>query len=229
MDKKQIPTIDWTDRECVAEYLGVYAEQCDAAVPQQLERIGDVTGMTFVDLGCGQGTLLIRAGAVAEKCIGVDISPRMCQIARGKADAAALSNVSVICATLSDWTAPPESIDVVWSRSAIHHLPDREKAALFRAIHQALRPGGRFLMEDLMFKFGYSDYERQLPRIAELVIDLVGTPETKAMVERDAFSTLYKEHPSPTGVLRALLETSGFAEVSCVQQTSFIGTIEARK
>ena len=176
MNRLEIPTLDWTDSGCVSQYLGVYGELCDAAIPQQLDRIGDLTSKTFVDLGCGQGTLLIKDATVAEECIGVDISPKMCELVRGKADAAGLSNVSVVCCTFLEWNVPSESVDVAWTRSAVHHLPDDEKGCLFRDLHRALRPAGRFLMDDLMFQFGYGDYERQLPAIAEILLQHVNRP-----------------------------------------------------
>ena len=225
----EIFTIDWTDAEYVSQYLDVYGDKFDAIVPQQLDRIGDLTGKTFVDLGCGQGTLLIEAAATAEKCIGIDISPKMCDVVRDKANAAALLNVCVDCSTFLDWTVAPESVDIIWSRAAIHHLPDDQKKELFAAIHKALRPGGRFLMDDVMFEFGYGEYDDRLPAIAETLLKDILVPEKKTIQERDILSTFYKEYPSPAVVLKKLLEAAEFENVLLCQHTPFFGGIEAKK
>lgn len=46
--------------------------------------------------------------------------------------------------------------DAVVSTYAVHHLDDTEKAALFRGVRQALRPGGRAVFGDLMLAPGTS-------------------------------------------------------------------------
>lgn len=89
--------------------------------------------------------------------------------------------------------------------------------------------GGRFLMDDVMFEFGYGEYDERLSTIAETLLKDILVPEAKVIQERDILSTLYKEYPSPADVLKQLLEAAGFEDVLLVQHTPFFGGIEARK
>src|SRR5512133_2889108 len=106
-----------------------------------------------VELACGQGLL---AGALLERfpgctVYGLDGSHEMLQTARqhleafgnrflpGKFDLAA-----------ADWRAPEPVNQAVISSLALHHLNDAEKAALVRDIFHMLRPGGVFLIADVI-------------------------------------------------------------------------------
>ena len=48
---------------------------------------------------------------------------------------------------------PEGPFDLVVSRLAIHHLEDRDKAALFARVAGVLRPGGRFVLGDVVMPF----------------------------------------------------------------------------
>ncbi|MDF1794386.1 MAG: methyltransferase domain-containing protein [Thalassobaculaceae bacterium] len=50
----------------------------------------------------------------------------------------------------TDWRTPPEPLHAVVSSLAIHHLDGPGKQALFADIHAALKPGGVFVMADLV-------------------------------------------------------------------------------
>lgn len=45
---------------------------------------------------------------------------------------------------------PPGPFDLVVSALAVHHLDGRAKAALFTRVGAALRPGGRFVLGDVV-------------------------------------------------------------------------------
>jgi SAM-dependent methyltransferase len=47
--------------------------------------------------------------------------------------------------------------DVVYSRYALHHLPDFWKAVALDRIHAILRPGGIFRLWDVVFNFRPSE------------------------------------------------------------------------
>jgi tRNA (cmo5U34)-methyltransferase len=45
---------------------------------------------------------------------------------------------------------PPGPFDLIVSALAVHHLDESEKRSLFRRVHEALRPGGRFVLGDVV-------------------------------------------------------------------------------
>src|SRR4051812_33739331 len=96
-----------------------------------------------LDLGCGTGSLSVLLAAAGYEVRGLDSSPRMLDLARGKADAAGV----VVEFTEGDAADPPYasgSADVVLCRHVLWALDHRE-AVLARWV-QLLRPGGRLVL-----------------------------------------------------------------------------------
>lgn len=98
---------------------------------------------TVVDVGCGTGSLALRLAPAAGHVHGVDVSPEMIRIARGKA--AGVDNVTFHVAAFDDaFTALPDgSVDLLAACSLLHLVDDRD-AALAR-MFRLLRPGGVFV------------------------------------------------------------------------------------
>src|SRR5699024_10504597 len=104
---------------------------------------------TIVDLGSGTGTFALAAAPLCERVVAVDISPQMLAELRRKRDEQGIENVDVVEAGFLSYEHRGDPVDVVYSRHALHHLPDFWKAIALRRIHRMLRPGGVFLLRDL--------------------------------------------------------------------------------
>jgi tRNA (cmo5U34)-methyltransferase len=106
----------------------------------------DVT--MVLDLGTGTGETLSRVLAVhpTARAIGIDELDQMLAAARQRLDG---YEVELIVADLLD-PLPPGPFDLVVSALAIHHLDGAGKAELFRRVAGALRPGGRFVLGDVV-------------------------------------------------------------------------------
>ncbi len=105
-------------------------------------------GARVADLGCGTGhALVLLAGAFpASVFTGYDIAEDALALARAEASAAGLTNVTFEVADAASF-APPEPLDVAFAIDAVHDQAD--PAAVLRGIHDALVPGGRFVMVDM--------------------------------------------------------------------------------
>lgn len=101
----------------------------DLLAPQPNERI--------LDLGCGDGGLTERIAATGTTVLGVDASPEMVQLARGRG----------VDAQVLDGQQLPfrDEFDAVFSNAALHWMPDLP--AVLRGVRTSLRPGGRFVGE----------------------------------------------------------------------------------
>ncbi len=117
---------------------------------------------TMVDLGAGSGQFALAVAHVCERVVAVDVSPVMLERLRQKLAARQLANVETIDAGFLSYEHAGGPGDVVYSRYALHHLPDFWQALALRRIAGMLRPGGVFRVWDVVYGFDAADAERRI-------------------------------------------------------------------
>jgi tRNA (cmo5U34)-methyltransferase len=100
----------------------------------------------ILELGTGTGETARRVLArhPEARLTGIDVSPEMLEEARR-----ALPDADLRVARLED-PLPDGPFDLVVSTLAVHHLDAAGKADLFRRVADALAPGGRFVLADVV-------------------------------------------------------------------------------
>ncbi len=95
-----------------------------------------------LDLGCGRGEFLdlLRGEGIAAR--GVDGNASAVEECRGRGLDVALGD---LVGALAE--APRSSLGGVFAAQVVEHLPPAAIAALLAAAHEALRPGGRLVLE----------------------------------------------------------------------------------
>jgi arsenite methyltransferase len=154
-------------------------------------------GEVVVDLGSGRGGDVIRSArqvGPSGKAIGIDRTPAMIERAL-LAVPPDLANLSFLCCDLAGLAVESASVDVVISNCTINHAPD--KAAVYREIHRVLRPGGRFVVSDIVA-------EQALPESVR------SDPEAWAACYGGAI---------PEDEYRAAIAAAGFGGIEILQQT----------
>ena len=96
-----------------------------------------------LEFGCGTGSTAISHSPYVESIHAIDISPKMLEIAQGKADQEGIQNVTFEKSTIEEIRVPDESLDAVLGLSILHLLENREEA--IAKVHRMLKPGGVFV------------------------------------------------------------------------------------
>lgn len=133
------------------ERLRLLARVMRPATLGLFERIGIQPGMKVLDMGCGGGDVTFELARIVgpEGCvIGMDMDEKKLELARGEAAEQQQFNVTFQRSEVSACELQPE-FDVVYARFLLTHLKDSPGA--LAKMHQALRPGGVLVVEDIDF------------------------------------------------------------------------------
>ncbi|MDJ0655204.1 MAG: methyltransferase domain-containing protein [Xanthomonadales bacterium] len=99
--------------------------------------------MEVVEFGAGTGSTALAHAPHVRHILATDVSPRMMEIARGKAAAAGIDNVRFEVSSVEELAVAAESVDLVLGLSILHLLEDRDAA--ITKVWDMLRPGGYFV------------------------------------------------------------------------------------
>jgi ubiquinone/menaquinone biosynthesis C-methylase UbiE len=102
---------------------------------------GLAAGARVADLGCGSGIFTSLLNARGYQAEGLDISPKLLQLARMK-----YPQIEFLEGDVEALPFPPESFDGILLSGIVHHLPDPGKCAA--EVYRVLKPGGRFVAFD---------------------------------------------------------------------------------
>ncbi|MGC9963244.1 MAG: methyltransferase domain-containing protein [Acidimicrobiales bacterium] len=115
-----------------------------------------------VDLGCGSGQVTLALAQKTASVVAIDVSQKMIDLLLDNARQAGSTNVEGQAIPIEQLDFPPGSIDLVVSNYAFHHLRDADKPKVVQQIFTWLRPGGRFVLGDMMFGRGGDARDREI-------------------------------------------------------------------
>ncbi len=96
-----------------------------------------------LEIGCGTGSTALVHAPFVNHIRATDISPKMIEIARGKAAAEEIDNITFEVSSMDDLDIEDQSLDAVLALSVLHLLEDRDEA--IAKVHRMLKPGGVFV------------------------------------------------------------------------------------
>ena len=153
--------------------------------------------MEVLEIGCGTGSTAIAHAPYVRHITATDFSSRMIEIARDKARAAGIDNMTFEARSADDNDVPDASLDAVMAHNLLHLLEDREQ--VIADVHRMLRTGGVFVtstacLGDMMFLFRLIVPIGRFLRVFPLV-KVFSVADLKASLENAGFEIDYEWQP----------------------------------
>ncbi|WP_299615299.1 class I SAM-dependent methyltransferase [Pelagibius sp.] len=140
--------------------------------------------MEVLEFGCGTGSTAIAHAPYVKHIRATDISAKMIEIAKGKAEAGKVGNVTFEQSSFDELQAPERSYDAVMGHSILHLLESKEDA--IAKVHRLLKPGGVFVSSTVCI----GDFMRWLRFIAPIGRFFGLMPLVKIFTEEDLVAAL---------------------------------------
>lgn len=185
-----------------ADHVARYDSKEDAAAAREVrlcQELGLGGDSVVVDIGAGTGQFTLAVAPVCAQVIAVDVSPVMLTALRAKVE---LDNIRVVQAGFLTYEHQGPPADFVYSRYALHHLPDFWKGMALARIRQILRPGGVFRLWDVVYSFDLAEAEDRIEAWCSTEVDGWSREELEEHV-RD-------EHSTFSWLLEPMMRRAGF-------------------
>ena len=192
-----------------AEHVRRYDGKEDAGADEEVALLtaqGLRPDSVLVDIGAGTGQLTLAVAPLCARVVAVDVSPVMLQILREKVTASGLENIEVVQAGFLTYEHTGTAADIVYSRYALHHLPDAWKAIALTRMRRMLRPGGLLRLWDVVYSFEPQDAEERLEAWCATGGDGIVGEWSRAEYEEH----VRDEHSTFTWLLEPMIHRSGF-------------------
>jgi ubiquinone/menaquinone biosynthesis C-methylase UbiE len=192
-----------------ADYVARYDRKAGTDPSEDVQALRDAgvnEASVVIDLGAGTGTFATAMAPWCGAVIAVDVSVPMLDAARARCRQLGLRNVRCVEAGFLSYEHEGAPADAVYSRIALHHLPDFWKAVALQRIATLLAPGGVLRLRDLVYSFDPAETEPVLERWfagASLTSDVGWTRAELEEHVRTEFSPF-------SWVLEPMLERAGF-------------------
>jgi len=191
------------------EYVSRYDRKAGTDPSEDVQALRDAgvnAASVVIDLGAGTGTFATAMAPWCREVIAVDVSVPMLDATRERCTELGLHNVRCVQAGFLSYEHDGAPADAVYSRNALHHLPDFWKGVALQRIATVLAPGGVLRLRDLVYSFEPAESEAVLERWfagASLTSDVGWTRAELEEHVRTEFSPF-------SWVLEPMLEHCGF-------------------
>jgi ubiquinone/menaquinone biosynthesis C-methylase UbiE len=222
-------------------YFGSMVESYDSLMRRCVPRYEEMStrlieyrpasASAILELGCGTGNLSLRLAVrfPDAQFTFVDAAPEMIDVTRARLQREhpqLAERATFMTARFEDLDLAPHSFDLVTSCISLHHV--RDKAALYRAIFQALVPdSGTFRFADQLSGGTEANHQLNWSRWLEFCSrpGHCTADEIQSLLDHAEAH----DHYTPLAEHFRLLEAAGFAQLDCVWRNWIWGIITAER
>ncbi len=212
---RSVPTwfvdeLDYAGRENLdAGHVARYDAKMDASAASEVALLKDF-GLTreslVVEFGAGTGQFTVEVAPACAEVIAVDVSPLMLDRLRDKATALQLNNIAIVRAGFLTYEHVGRPADFVYSRFALHHLPDFWKVMALDRLRRMIRLGGVVRLWDVVYDFALSEAEGRIEAWCATGGDAVEGEWSRAELEEH----VRDEHSTFSWIFELMIQRTGF-------------------
>lgn len=199
--------LDFSTAAQVATY-DARQRSTDAAAAALLDELKVVSGQVVADFGCGTGVLACQAALKRCNVHAIDISAPMLDATIQRAELLGASGVVTQQAGFLSFNLPDASLDLATTQYALHHLNDFWKLIALQRISSALKPGGTFMLRDVI----YSCHPNDLKSTVDSWLRWM--QEERGYSRDENVTHVRDEHSTFAWVIEGLLERAGLQVLS---------------
>ena len=184
------------------DYVAEYEEKSPTDWSEDVETLLSLSvgaTSTVVDLGAGTGAFARAIAPHVARVVGVDVSEPMVAAMRAR-------GVEAVLAGFLTYQHEGQAPDAVFTRNALHHLPDFWKVIALERVARLLRPGGVLLLRDLIFSFEPEEADAAINRWLDAAPKDPATGWTAAQLAEH----VREEYSTFTWLLEPMLHRVGF-------------------
>jgi ubiquinone/menaquinone biosynthesis C-methylase UbiE len=205
-----VDELDYAGRENLDPgHVAHYDEKENADAPREvalLKSLGLGPKSVVVEFGAGTGQFTVEVAPQCANVIAVDVSELMLDRLQTKAMDLGLTNIEAVRAGFLTYEHTAGPADFIYSRLALHHLPDFWKALTLDRLRRILRPGGFFRLCDVVYDFDPSQAEDRIEAWCSTYAEGGEDEWSRADLEEH----VRDEHSTFTWILEPMIERSRF-------------------
>ncbi|MGC4042719.1 MAG: class I SAM-dependent methyltransferase [Armatimonas sp.] len=161
---------------------------------------------TLIDFGAGTGAFALAIAPYCQRVIAVDVSPAMLQVLSAQIARQGISNVEVVQAGFLSYVHMGNPADFIYSRHALHHLPDFFKVVALKRVAAILRPDGTLFLRDLII----SCEPEEIDSVIEGWLSKASVTPDVGWTRGELVTHLQDEYSTFSWLLEPMLEHAGF-------------------
>jgi ubiquinone/menaquinone biosynthesis C-methylase UbiE len=191
---------------------------------------GDRSGERVIDLGCGVGLVSIPLAERGARVLAVDGNEVLVSRLNRTALERQLTGLEVVLTPIDNLSLPSASADLIVSAYALHRLRDIDKQRVVTKAFQWLKPGGTFIVADMMFGRGMTSRDRAIIRSKVRTLAKRGIGGYWRIAKNGwRYLVRMREHPSSISAWTAMFARAGFTGITASSIVNEAGLVSGRR
>jgi putative AdoMet-dependent methyltransferase len=159
----------------------------------------------FWEIGTGTAEMALGMALLCKHVYATDISQTMIDYSVRKAERRKIENIQFDIGGYLSGFLPQEPIDAALGQLSLHHLPDFWKLLGLQRVYNCLKPGGIFVLKDLVYPSDIDDYSAYFDELLANIASKAGDG-----MAQDTANHIKKEFSTFEWVMEGILERVGF-------------------